>query len=89
MSYINENEELEKWVENCPEHDTEILHTDEDGIVLVVRFNNKNKNGLGLGIFISKTLLERTNAKVLFKQKSELGGAFVSVAWKESDLENI
>jgi len=24
--------------------DTEILHTDEDGIVLVVRFNNKNKN---------------------------------------------
>ncbi|MDB9711496.1 ActS/PrrB/RegB family redox-sensitive histidine kinase [Pelagibacteraceae bacterium] len=52
-------------------------------------FVNKNKNGLGLGVFISKTLLERTNAKVLFKQKSELGGAFVSVVWKESDLENI
>jgi two-component system sensor histidine kinase RegB len=52
-------------------------------------FVNKNKNGLGLGIFISKTLLERTNAKVLFKQNSELGGAFVSVVWKESDLENI
>jgi two-component system sensor histidine kinase RegB len=52
-------------------------------------FVNKNKNGLGLGVFISKTLLERTNAKVLFKQNSELGGAFVSVVWKESDLENI
>ena len=52
-------------------------------------FVNKNKNGLGLGVFISKTLLERTNAKVLFKQNSELGGAFVSVIWKESDLENI
>ncbi len=52
-------------------------------------FANKNKNGLGLGVFISKTLLERTNAKVLFKQNSELGGAFVSVVWKESDLENI
>ena len=52
-------------------------------------FVNKNKNGLGLGIFISKTLLERTNAKVLFKQNSELGGAFVGVVWKESDLENI
>ena len=52
-------------------------------------FVKKNKSGLGLGIFISKTLLERTNAKVLFKQNSELGGAFVSVVWKESDLENI
>jgi len=52
-------------------------------------FVNKNKNGLGLGVFISKTLLERTSAKVLFKQNSELGGAFVSVVWKESDLENI
>ena len=52
-------------------------------------FVNKNKNGLGLGVFISKTLLERTNAKVLFKQNLELGGAFVSVVWKESDLENI
>ena len=52
-------------------------------------FVNKNKNGLGLGVFISKTLLERTNAKVLFKKNSELGGASVSVVWKESDLENI
>lgn len=52
-------------------------------------FVNKNKNGLGLGVFISKTLLERTNAKVSFKQKSELGGAFVRIVWKESDLENI
>ena len=51
-------------------------------------FVDKNKNGLGLGVFISKTLLERTNAKVLFKQKSELGGAFVSIVWKETDLEN-
>lgn len=51
-------------------------------------FANKNKNGLGLGVFISKTLLERTNAKVLFKQNSELGGAFVSIVWKETDLEN-
>ena len=52
-------------------------------------FVNKNKNGLGLGVFISKTLLERTNAKVLFKKNAELGGASVSVVWKESDLENI
>ena len=46
----------------------------------------KNKRGLGLGIFISKTLLERTGAKVLFK-KSNLGGALVNIIWKESSLK--
>ena len=46
----------------------------------------KNKRGLGLGIFISKTLLERTGAKVLFK-KSNLGGALVNIIWKESTLK--
>ena len=39
-----DDEKVEKWIENCPEHDTEILHTDEDGIVLVVRFNNKKED---------------------------------------------
>ena len=47
---------------------------------------SKNKSGLGLGIFISKTLLERTGAKVNFKQNIELGGALISIVWKESDL---
>jgi len=46
----------------------------------------KNKRGLGLGIFISKTLLERTGAKVFFK-KSNLGGALVNIIWKESSLK--
>ena len=45
----------------------------------------KNKSGLGLGIFISKTLLERTGAKITFK-KSSLGGALVSVVWSESSF---
>ena len=48
---------------------------------------DKNKKGLGLGIFISKTLLERTGAKILF-QKSSLGGALIKVIWKEIDLKN-
>ena len=40
MENIND-EKIEKWIENCPEHDTEILTTNEDGIVLVIRFNNQ------------------------------------------------
>ena len=48
---------------------------------------DKNKKGLGLGIFISKTLLERTGAKILF-QKSSLGGALIKVLWEEKNLKN-
>ena len=40
MENIND-EKIEKLIEDCPEHDTEILTTNEDGIVLVVRFNNQ------------------------------------------------
>jgi len=45
----------------------------------------RDKNGLGLGVFISKTLLERTGAKISFK-KSSLGGALVTVVWDESSF---
>jgi two-component system sensor histidine kinase RegB len=38
-------------------------------------------SGLGLGTFLGKTLLERKNAKLLFKKNSELGGALVTVSW--------
>ena len=37
--------------------------------------------GLGLGTFLGKTLLERQNAKLLFRRNSDLGGALVSISW--------
>lgn len=42
--------------------------------------------GMGLGFFISKTLLERTGAEVTFGN-AKPRGAVVSVRWKRSDLE--
>jgi two-component system, sensor histidine kinase RegB len=42
--------------------------------------------GLGLGSFLGKTLLERKNAKLLFKRNSELGGALVLISWSPKDL---
>ncbi|MDP3299919.1 MAG: ActS/PrrB/RegB family redox-sensitive histidine kinase [Phenylobacterium sp.] len=42
--------------------------------------------GMGLGFFISKTLLERTGAEVTFSN-AKPRGAVVSVRWKRSDLE--
>jgi len=38
------DEEIRKWFVDCPEHDTEILHSDDDGIVMVVRFNNQEED---------------------------------------------
>ena len=45
-------------------------------------------SGLGLGTFLGKTLLERKNAKLLFKKNSELGGALVIVSWDTKDFIN-
>ena len=38
-------------------------------------------SGLGLGTFLGKTLLERQNAKLLFKKNGELGGALAIISW--------
>tara|TARA_B100000287_G_scaffold389888_1_gene400307 strand:+ start:435 stop:1721 length:1287 start_codon:yes stop_codon:yes gene_type:complete len=50
---------------------------------------NNSKQGLGLGTFIGKTLLEKNYAIVKFKNVKELGGAEVKIEWKNSDLKKI
>tara|TARA_B100001059_G_scaffold235175_1_gene279980 strand:- start:285 stop:1571 length:1287 start_codon:yes stop_codon:yes gene_type:complete len=47
-----------------------------------------SNSGLGLGTFLGKTLLERQNAQLLFRQNSELGGALVIITWKPSNFFN-
>ena len=44
--------------------------------------------GLGLGTFLGKTLLERQNAKLLFRRNSDLGGALVIITWSPKTFEN-
>ena len=43
--------------------------------------------GLGLGIFIAKTLLERTGARLRFDNEEGSAHARVSIAWQRSDLD--
>jgi len=44
--------------------------------------------GLGLGLFIAKTLLERSGAKLSLKnQAPPLHGALVKVSWSRADFE--
>ncbi len=47
------------------------------------------KSGLGLGIFIGKTLLERNQAKVICRNSKTRPGAEVIISWKNTFLRNI
>ena len=47
-----------------------------------------SNSGLGLGTFLGKTLLERKNAKLIFRKNGELGGALVLISWSPKDFTN-
>jgi two-component system sensor histidine kinase RegB len=49
----------------------------------------KSKSGLGLGIFIGKTLLEKNHANILCRNSQTRGGAEVNIRWKNKDLLNL
>ncbi len=49
----------------------------------------KEKTGLGLGLFIGKTLLEKNFASINCRNSKTRGGAEVVVKWKNKDLFNI
>ena len=38
------DQDVKEWVEKCPEHDNEILHSDDNGIVICIRFNNEKED---------------------------------------------
>ena len=43
--------------------------------------------GLGLGIFIAKTLLERTGARLVFENETDEGHARVRIIWPRKAIE--
>ena len=50
------------------------------------KINHKDKSGLGLGIFIGGTLLERNYAKITFRNSITRKGAEVIIKWNNKDL---
>ena len=50
---------------------------------------DESKQGLGLGTFIGKTLLEKNFAAVTFKNSDVLKGAEVNIEWNNIDLKKI
>jgi len=47
-----------------------------------------SKAGLGLGIFLGKTLLERKKAKLNFTNNKNITGAEVEISWKIEDIQS-
>ena len=50
---------------------------------------DKSKEGLGLGLFIGKTLLEKNFASVNCRNSKTRSGAEVIISWKNKELFNI
>ena len=48
--------------------------------------NVKSQSGLGLGIFIGKTLLEKNYASILCRNSKTRSGAEIRIKWKNKDL---
>ena len=51
-----------------------------------IKSSIKSKSGLGLGIFIGKTLLEKNYANIICRNSETRSGAEVSILWKNKDL---
>jgi len=49
----------------------------------------KSKSGLGLGIFIGKTLLEKNYANILCRNSETRSGAEINIKWNNKDLLNL
>ncbi len=54
-----------------------------------LRPDDNKKSGLGLGIFIGKTLLEKNYAKILFRNSETRGGAEIKIEWLNKNLTKI
>ena len=64
----------------------DVLSNIGEPYVKSVQSSIKSKSGLGLGIFIGKTLLEKNYASILCKNSETRGGAEVNIKWRNQDL---
>jgi len=72
-----------------PGYPKDILNKIGEPYIKSFEKNNMTKSGLGLGIFIGKTLLEKNYANVLCRNSETRNGAEVNIKWKNQDLKKI
>ncbi len=67
----------------------DILTKIGDPYIKSLQSKDKTRAGLGLGIFIGKTLLEKNKAKLLIRNSETRGGAEIKIEWSNKDLISI
>ena len=67
----------------------DVLRNIGEPYVRSYKLSVKSKSGLGLGIFIGKTLLEKNYANILCRNSKTRSGAEVNIKWKNTDLLKI
>ena len=67
----------------------DVLNKIGEPYVKSFKSSEQSKSGLGLGIFIGKTLLEKNYANILCINSKTRSGAEVSIKWKNKDLLNL
>jgi len=66
-----------------------ILNKIGEPYIKSIQKNDKSLSGLGLGLFIGKTLLEKNLAKLNFRNSETRGGAEINIGWINKDLNKI
>ena len=72
-----------------PGFSKDILNKIGEPYIKSLRLKDNRKSGLGLGIFIGKTLLEKNQARLLFRNSETRGGAEIKIEWFNKNLVNI
>ena len=86
----SDNENTEVIIEDDGDgYPSDILSKIGEPYLKSIKTTNKEKIGLGLGLFIGKTLLEKNFASVNCWNSETRGGAEVIIKWKNKDLFNI
>ena len=90
ISLKSDNETTEIIVEDDgPGYPSDIISKIGEPYLRSFSKMEKNKIGLGLGLFIGKTLLEKNFASLHFRNSKTRGGAEVLIKWKNKDLFKI
>ena len=90
VSLKSNNEITEVIIEDDGEgYSKDVLRNIGEPYIKSYKSSIKSKSGLGLGIFIGKTLLEKNYANILCKNSETRSGAEVNIKWKNKDLINL
>ena len=90
ISLKSDSENSEITIEDDGEgYPKDILNKIGEPYIKSLRTNDNSKSGLGLGIFIGKTLLEKNRAKLLCRNSKTRGGAEINIRWNNKDLIQI